>query len=74
MESPKIEVNKQALTPLTWKVLAKSFDTQTVKNNSPRSSFKSWKIVELVQNELTKTNPSWNHEEGTKWRKSMSWN
>jgi len=27
-----------------------------------------------VQNELTKTDPSWNHEEETEWRKSMSWN
>jgi len=31
-------------------------------------------MMEPVQNELPKTNPSWNHEKETEWRKSTSLN
>jgi len=42
----------KTLASLTWKMLAKNFDTQTVEHNSSRNSFESWKIVEQIQNGL----------------------
>ena len=45
----------KTLASLTWKMLAKNFDTQTVEHNSSRNSFESWKIVEQIQNGL----PRW---------------
>jgi len=45
----------KTLTSLTWKMLAKNFDTQTMEHSSSRNSFESWKIVEQIQNGL----PRW---------------